>query len=186
MGQSTPVQGHTCAHRGLGVLNITSTKSLPTIIKLFGTTLPKNKGTSNRFCNERRRALKTLLAIFWSVSFVAMAEAQGPPYGQYSPMPYQRVGPPGTPQQKMPSEYAFRPDLSNPEYGNCLQLEKNWKALWHRYNQYYNQVQMMNPGHPQFGPTTRYLQGMKLELDAAWNTFRSNCIYFPRAGRDRR
>jgi outer membrane biosynthesis protein TonB len=29
--------------------------------------------------------------------------------------------------QGRPSEYAFRPNLTNPEYGQCLNLEKRWQ-----------------------------------------------------------
>lgn len=100
--------------------------------------------------------------------------------GQYPPAPYQAGPAQGMPQEEMPQEYAFRPDLSNPEFGNCLQLEKNWKALWERYTNYFQQVRMMHPGSPQFGQATRILQQMKMELDHAWNAFRSQCIYFPR------
>lgn len=131
--------------------------------------------------------MKTFMTICWTaVLLVAIVEAQGPPYDRYQSIPHQEAQPPMPFQQQMPPEYAFRPDLSNPEYGNCLQWERNWKTLWYRYSEYYNQVRMMHPGDQRFGPATRYLQSMKMELDAAWNTFRNNCIYFPRTRRDRR
>jgi hypothetical protein len=154
-------------------------------INKLSAALPKSRDPDG--CDsERRCGVKTIAIFFWSAFLLAgVVEAQGPSYPPYPSAPYQGGRPPMSSQQEMPSEYAFRPDLSNPEYGACLQLEKNWKALWHRYSQYYNQVRMMHPGDPQFGPATRYLQNMKMELDAAWNTFRNNCIYFPRSRRER-
>jgi len=110
----------------------------------------------------------------------ALAQAPYSAPGQYRSAPDQARPGRGVPQAEMPQEYAFRPDLSNPEFGNCLQLEKNWKGLWDRYTNYYHQVAMMHPGSPQFGQATRVLQHMKMELDAAWNAFSSQCIYFPR------
>lgn len=84
------------------------------------------------------------------------------------------------PNAQQSLEYAFRPDLSNPEYGECLQLEKQWKALWANYTQYYNQARMMYPGNPQYAQITYYLQNLKPQLDAAWNAFSGKCVYFPK------
>lgn len=83
-------------------------------------------------------------------------------------------------QPSRPPEYAFRPDLTNPEFGECLQLEKNWKALWGNYTQMYEQTRWMQPNSPQYVQTTYYLQQLKMQLDDAWNAFSSRCIYFPR------
>jgi hypothetical protein len=124
----------------------------------------------------------TILVVFVSGLFMSVAHGQipYPAQGQRPMGPYQAGPGQGPPQANMPQEYAFRPDLSNPEFGNCLQLEKNWKAFWERYTNYYEQVRMMHPGSPQFGQATRVLQHMKMELDAAWNAFQGQCIYFPR------
>jgi hypothetical protein len=85
------------------------------------------------------------------------------------------------PQSQQPLEYAFRPDLSNPQFGECLNLEKNWKVLWQRYAQEYQRFRMMSPSDSQYRQMAAYLQGLKQQLDAAWNTFSEQCIYFPRA-----
>lgn len=77
-------------------------------------------------------------------------------------------------------EYAFRPDLTNPEYGECLQLERNWKNLYHKYYQMYSYVRTMSPGDPQYAQTAYYVQHLKSQLDMAWNSFSSKCVYFPR------
>ncbi|MDQ1237959.1 MAG: hypothetical protein QG577_143 [Thermodesulfobacteriota bacterium] len=134
--------------------------------------------------------VKHIIVLAWATIFlvfllgfsvpVPQTQVPYPAQGQ-RPMGQSQAGPrQGLPQVDMPQEYAFRPDLSNPEFGNCLQLEKNWKALWERYTNYYEQVRMMHPGSPQFGQATRILQHMKMELDAAWNAFQGQCIYFPR------
>lgn len=87
--------------------------------------------------------------------------------------------PPGRQRLAQGQEYVFRPELTNPEYGECLQLEKNWKSLWTNYAQVYEQTRWMPPNSPQYVQTTYYLQQLKMQLDAAWNTF-SKCIHFPR------
>ncbi len=99
---------------------------------------------------------------------------QGPPMG-YPPQqaPYQQ------PQPQQPSEYAFRPNLTNPEYGQCLNLEKRWQGLWQTYNSVYNQARMMNPSDPQYAQTANYVNYMKTQLDAAWAEFSGRCVYFP-------
>lgn len=117
-------------------------------------------------------------------------QQQMPPAGS-QPIPQQQVPPPGSqpvqplpPQQgaqpgALPQEYAFRPDLSNPEYGMCLKMEKNWKALWNNYYQLYNQLRMMSPNDPRYAQMARYAYGVKARLDAAWQSFSSRCTYSP-------
>ena len=84
------------------------------------------------------------------------------------------------PQQHQQSqEYAFRPDLSNADYGQCLGLEKNWRDLWHRYAQGYQQARSLHPQDPRYAQMSYYLADLKRRLDAAWYQFSSRCIYFP-------
>jgi hypothetical protein len=97
-----------------------------------------------------------------------------PPY-QY-PAPAQR---PQQSQQNQQQQYAFRPDLTNPEYGQCLSLEKNWRNLWQQYAQGYQRAQAMSPQDPNYAQMSYYLVDLKRRLDAAWNQFSSQCIYFP-------
>jgi len=100
---------------------------------------------------------------------------------QPQPVPSVPAQPQPVPQQQDQAlEYAFRPDLTNPEFGQCLNLEKQWKDLWQRYYQIYSQVRMMNPNDPQYAQATYYATTMKSQLDAAWNDFSSRCVYFPR------
>jgi hypothetical protein len=105
--------------------------------------------------------------------------AQGPYPGP--PPPVQPMGPPpqGPAPQQQPSEYAFRPDLTNPEFGECLQLEKAWQATWQRYAQEYQRFRWMNPNDPQYAQMTYYLRTLKQQLDATWQTFSGRCVYFP-------
>jgi|WetSurMetagenome_2_1015567.scaffolds.fasta_scaffold679970_2 hypothetical protein len=88
------------------------------------------------------------------------------------------------PQQQQPQqgrlEYSFRPELSNPEYGQCLQLEKHWKALYLKYYQDYSNVRWLSAGDPNYQFYISQLQGLKQQLDAAWQAFSNKCIYFPR------
>ena len=115
----------------------------------------------------------------------AWSQAPYPPQQPYpGQAPMAPVGPPlqqqpPAVQQEQPLEYAFRPDLSNPEYGECLRLEKNWRGLWQRYAQIYQQVRYMNPNDPQYRQMASYAQNMKQQLDSAWNDFSGKCIYFP-------
>ena len=114
----------------------------------------------------------TLLLLFGS-SDGALAQhqpQQGPPFGIQPQAPQQ-------PQQ--PLEYAFRPDLSNPQYGECLNLERRWKNLWQTYYQLYNQARMMNPSDPQYAQMANYVNYMKRQLDSAWADFSQRCVYFP-------
>jgi hypothetical protein len=105
------------------------------------------------------------------------APSQQPP----TPTPY---GPqPGQPQypaaqQQQQEAYAFRPDLTNPQYGECLGLEKTWKILWQRYAQGYQQMQSASPSDPRYVQMSYYLADLRRQLDAAWNVFSSKCIYF--------
>jgi len=87
------------------------------------------------------------------------------------------------PAQDQRNEYAYRPDLTNPEFGECLNLEKNWQGLWQRYAEMYEGARWMNPQDPQYAQTAWYLQHLKGQLDAAWYTFSSKCIYFPQRRR---
>ncbi|MHB8204438.1 MAG: hypothetical protein ACYDHG_12135 [Desulfomonilaceae bacterium] len=103
------------------------------------------------------------------------APQQGPPMGyppQQPPQAYQ--------QQQQPLEYAFRPDLTNPEYGTCLDLEKRWKGLYQMYYSAYNQARMMNPSDPQYAQMAAYVNSMKAQMDAAWGDFSGRCVYFPK------
>ena len=99
-----------------------------------------------------------------------------PPAAQPTPVPPQ--------QQNQPSgqglEYAFRPDLTNPEFGMCLKMEKNWRALWQQYMQVYNQLRMMSPQDPRYAQMMRYAYSLKARHDAAWQNFTNRCVYFPR------
>ncbi len=117
-------------------------------------------------------------------------QAPGMPPGQPAYPPNVPVRPqpaPGAPvqpqqvpqQQDQPLEYAFRPDLTNPEFGMCLNLEKRWKDMWQRYYQLYSQARMTNPNDPQYAQLTYYARMVKSQLDAAWNDFSSRCVYFP-------
>jgi len=52
-----------------------------------------------------------------------------------SPLPAQPIGPPQQVpvlSQQQPSQYAYRPDLTNPEFGECSTTEKAWQAAWQR------------------------------------------------------
>jgi hypothetical protein len=106
-----------------------------------------------------------------------------PPGGQgYQPMiPQQPMqpGPPAAPQQEQPSEYAFRPDLTNPQFGQCLQMEKQWQALWNQYYHFYDQHRMMNPADDSYRAMTQYVLSLRQQLDQAWAAFSAQCIYFP-------
>jgi hypothetical protein len=125
--------------------------------------------------------LKTIL-IFLTFLLAAIPvgiTAQGPYPGP--PPPAQPMGPPqqGPAPQQQPSEYAFRPNLTNPEFGECLQLEKAWQATWQRYAQEYQRFRWMNPSDPQYAQMTYYLRTLKQQLDATWQNFSGRCVYFP-------
>ncbi len=98
-------------------------------------------------------------------------QASPPPSGR------RRTGPP---QRQAPAEYAFRPDLTNPQFGECLRLEKNWKALYQQYYQYYQSFRMMARNDPRTMEMSYFLNTLKSQLDAAWRNFSSRCIYFPK------
>ncbi len=130
---------------------------------------------------QQSKTALVLLIFFLAVIPVALL-AQAPYPGQAPPA--QPMGPPGPPQQvpspqQQPGEYAFRPDLTNPEFGECLQLEKAWQAAWQRYAQEYQRVRWMNPRDPQYAQMTYYLRNLKQQLDATWQTFSGRCVYFP-------
>jgi hypothetical protein len=111
-----------------------------------------------------------LLVVDFSCAQYPAPPLQGPPMG---------APPPPNQQAQQPIEYAFRPNLSNPEYGECLNLEKRWKNLWQTYYQLYNQTRMMNPSDPQYAQMANYVNHMKRQLDAAWADFSGRCVYFP-------
>ena len=114
--------------------------------------------------------------------FLAVVSSDGWAQAQYPP---QTGPPPGGPPPPMrqapqdrPAEYAFRPDLTNPQYGKCLQMEKQWQQLWQQYYQQYYQHRNMNPADPSYAQLTWHLQNLRQQLDAAWSQFSSQCIYF--------
>ncbi len=120
---------------------------------------------------------KRLLQITFAVLLVVTAPAAG--LAQFQAPPPMLAPPPAQQNQQSPAEYAFRPDLTNPQYGECLQLEKTWKMLWQRYAQEYQRAQMMNPRDPQYAQMSYYMQSLKNQVDAAWQNFSSRCVYFP-------
>ncbi|MBI5250291.1 MAG: hypothetical protein HY912_12420 [Desulfomonile tiedjei] len=128
---------------------------------------------------EKRSLLLVLVLLLATVSpssVPGQVPYQGqPPMMQPQPVP-QGQQPPGA---QHPAEYAFRPDLTNPQFGECLNLEKTWKMLWQRYAQEYQRARMMNPRDPQYAQMSYYLQSLKAQLDAAWQNFSSRCVYFP-------
>jgi hypothetical protein len=128
---------------------------------------------------DARRLRLIVITLFLVAVATALVSAQVP----YPPPPL--APPPAQPGQmapdpQQPLEYAFRPDLTNPQFGECLNLEKNWKMLWQRYAQEYQRARMMSPQDPQYAQMSYYLRGLKAQLDAAWQNFSSNCVYFPR------
>jgi hypothetical protein len=126
---------------------------------------------------ERPKTILILLA-FLLTAIPAGITAQAPYPAQ--PQPTQPMPPPQQPPQQQPAEYAFRPDLTNPEFGECLNLEKIWRAAWQRYAQEYQRVRWMNPRDPQYGQMTYYLRNLKQQLDATWQNFSGRCVYFPK------
>ena len=124
------------------------------------------------------------MAAIMLMALAADAVRSQPPYPAQPPQapmgPGPQGAPPGAPQQmQRPLEYAFRPDLTNPEYGECLQLERSWKALWQSYAQAYQTAVNMSPQHPQYQQMAGYVNSLKARLDVAWNEFSSKCVYFP-------
>ena len=108
---------------------------------------------------------------------------QAPQIQQPAPpqmVPQRRPATQPAPPQQMQSEYAFRPNLSNPEFGECLQLERNWKTLWNSYYQAYYHAQSMRPSDPQYQQMAAYVNNLRYQLDAAWSNFSQRCVYFPR------
>lgn len=118
---------------------------------------------------------------FWLLLAVIASSgwAQGPYPPQTGPPPGAYGPPMGQAPEQQPLEYAFRPDLTNPQYGQCLQIEKQWRHLWEQYYQYYQQHRTMNPADPAYAQLTWHLRNLKQQLDAAWSQFSSQCIYFP-------
>jgi hypothetical protein len=121
-------------------------------------------------------AVLVLGMVFGSVPMQAWCQA--PVYPQPQPVQPPAPGPPAQ-QQQAPGEYAFRADLTNPQYGECLGLERIWQANWYRYTAEYQRAMMMNPKDPNYPQMTLYVQGLRQQLDQSWNIFSSKCIYFP-------
>ena len=126
--------------------------------------------------------------ILGAVPISVWCQAPGYPQAQPAPVypqpqPAQPMQPPapGPPaqQQQALRDYAFRGDLTSPQYGECLEMERIWQANWHRYAAEYRQAMTMNPGDPNYPQMTRYIQGLKQQLDQSWNIFCSKCVYFP-------
>ncbi|MEW6112420.1 MAG: hypothetical protein AB1664_09855, partial [Thermodesulfobacteriota bacterium] len=109
------------------------------------------------------------------IGLASVADAQAPPDYPMTAPPGPAAPPGGPPVVQSPRQgglqYAFRPDLSNPQYGECLNLEKNWQHLWHTYNQLYHQAMRMNQRDPNYVQMTYQLRDLKLQLDAAWHAF---------------
>jgi hypothetical protein len=106
---------------------------------------------------------------------MAPSPPQGPPAGYpQQQAPFQQPQP-----QPQPLAYAFRPNLTNPEYGQCLGMEKRWQSLYQSYYALYNQARGMNPSDPQYAQTANYVNYMKSQLDSAWAEFSGKCVYFP-------
>lgn len=124
---------------------------------------------------KRRLVLLTWLLLTIPLAALGQAQYSGQPAQPQPTVPPRQV--PGPQQQ--PTEYAFRPDLTNPEFGQCLNLEKTWRDLWQRYAQGYQQARMMNPSDPRYAQMTYYLGNLKQQLDAAWQNFSGRCVYFP-------
>jgi hypothetical protein len=114
--------------------------------------------------------------LFVTILMIAIPAAA---FGQAFQAPPPMLAPPPAQQNQPPAEYAFRPDLTNPQFGECLQLEKNWKMLWQRYAQEYQRAQMINPRDPNYAQVSYYMRSLKAQLDAAWQNFSSRCVYFP-------
>lgn len=140
------------------------------------------------------------IGVVLALALDAAAQLPQPPSAPLAPVPpHPGLRPQRAPQQQMPPaaqspqppqqqqtqpggqqlEYAFRPDLTNPEFGMCLKLEKNWRALWQEYNQLYNQLRMMNPQDPRYAQWAQYAHALKARHDAAWQNFTNSCVYFP-------
>lgn len=100
-----------------------------------------------------------------------------PPQGQPPPQAPAQA----PPQGQQPATYAFRPNLSNPEYGECLQIERQWKDLWNQYYQQYENYRRWGYADPnQAGIWQHHLSSLRQQLDQAWQNFSGRCIYFPR------
>jgi hypothetical protein len=113
-----------------------------------------------------------------------------PPQGMYPPQgqPGQQPPPQGAPQApaqgQQPGTYAFRPNLTNPEYGECLQMEKAWKDLWNQYYQQYENYRRWGYSDPTQAAIWQHnLTQLRQQLDQAWQNFTGRCIYFPQRPR---
>jgi hypothetical protein len=131
-------------------------------------------------------AVMSILFVILGVPYVLDPAVAQVPYVPQAPVPQQapQAAPrqqPAPVDQQRSLEYAFRPDLSNPEYGECLNLERHWKTLWNSYTQSYQQAAMMHPSDPRYAQMASYVNSLRQQLDAAWNNFSSRCVYFPRS-----
>lgn len=113
-------------------------------------------------------------------------QTQPPP----QPVPRSRTIPPGagatpgamnqpSPQGQGNLEYAFRPNLTNPEYGQCLKMEQHFQGLYNQYTQLYNQYTVTPTSHPNYAQLANHLNQLRVQLENAWQTFAAQCIYFP-------
>ncbi len=140
-----------------------------------------------RFLHISGGVLLGASVIFLIMPMTAVCQAPGYPQAQPAPVypqpapgqPVQPTAPPSALQQPMPAEYAFRGDLTNDQYGECLGLERTWQANWHRYAYEYQRAMMVSNKDPIYPQITWYVQGIKQQLDQSWNAFSSKCIYFP-------
>ncbi len=132
----------------------------------------------------------TIVLLVSIVSILPIAAEAQQPYPGQMPAPHGPPPAPGQPQapsrqqmpgqQQMPAEYAFRPDLTNPEYGRCLNLEKHWKNMWQMYAHQYQVFRSMGPRDPRAVRLSYFLRDLRGKLDAAWENFSRACVYFPR------
>jgi hypothetical protein len=132
----------------------------------------------------KHKSLKRAPAAFlWLLACVVPATAwcQAPYPGQpMQPGPPPAYQPAPGQQQQEPAKYAFRSDLTNPQYGECLNLERQWQNFWHMYAAEYAKASRMNPRDPVYAQMTYRMQALKRQLDVAWANFSGKCIYFPR------
>ncbi|MEW6349798.1 MAG: hypothetical protein AB1646_12100 [Thermodesulfobacteriota bacterium] len=132
-----------------------------------------------------------ITGVFMVLTGVAQAQVPLPPRAPEFQLPPGQVPqgvqpqaqPPLPPQAPPPQQgagfaYTFRPDLTNPQFGQCLGLEKQWKGLWQQYYEAYQNATQMYPGDPRWAQVTHYLANLKQQLDAAWHQFSSQCVQF--------
>jgi hypothetical protein len=118
----------------------------------------------------------TTRAVFTFYLFI-MSIIAVPGFGQQVPGTQPGIQ---TQPEQMPLQYSFRPNLSNPEYGECLGLEKRWKELHTQYATEYERARYVRPGSTNFNNYMIYIQNLRYEAEKAWMNFSSRCVYFPR------